>query len=369
MNNKKFLYLFSALGVISSITGIISFTMNDATKLYEKIGMEILKKVSIFLFLLSILYVIYYFFFRKLSIKEGVNGVPVKFKYLIRRCNPFALTKYLEYLHQFQHKHYENSLRILNSKENSPWTEVEKSHNKELLRICQKAIHALTGTEFSIHIKLFKSKTNNQLISGEDSIYNSVFETYTRLPSKAEFDKIINQFPARSSDELFTIQKWERNTIEKLYEKVDLSIKTGNNGYKKNYAYDYVFGPTKHYWLSNNLTLDEKNKYFISNSENWNNYYNSLGVFIISCPLHKGGDDNIEGNCVGLLIIDSHLKNVFQEKIIIEAMGYFAHRFFDYFNIYIRNNVIFNQNLDNGKSDLVKKVNNSTKFVKLKNNR
>jgi len=330
------------LVLIPAVITTLSFFKIDSVNFNEKIGNNIYKNpfIQIFgiVFILSLISVFIFLIIKNLLRTRGVKNEPIKFKLFLKKFNPFVHLYFSKYLHSFQHDICQSINDIYSKNSTTPWNEDGLVRTKHLLNRCQDILKIITGVDFSIHVKLFEhSYPENSIDQGDSSIKQAILSTYKRFPSREELNKITEtaNFPARNDEEKFSIYPWKNKTEEDLYTAIN-NIITNETAtkFKKNFAYDYVLGPTKHYWLSNNLSKDHESKTFISSSENWQKYYNSLGVFVISSPIEQGKNINYDNKAIGLLIIDSFESNVFSESNIKEIMGYFAHRFYDYFSSY-----------------------------------
>ncbi len=97
----------------------------------------------------------------------------------------------------------------------------------------------------------------------------------------------------------------------------------GNNReYEINSIFTYLITQRKRYWMSNDLTIDEKNDVFYTSSDNYIEFYNSMAAFSIAPP-------NKSVLPEGLLIFDTRKTGVFSEEECVNLFGYIAHLFYE----------------------------------------
>ena len=277
--------------------------------------------VEIFVFFVVTIIVIT-FVKRKLK-KKGVRNVPISFFKYIKKFNPLLCYESIRALHEFEHV-FNTVVGEINKENITLISNEGKKKTTSLIKEMYVALRVITGVDFSINVKLFEKNgvSPNSFLA----------KTYERFPSKIEREKRREKDSEmnRNTKEEFLVNIWEEEELSDLYRHVSKQI---DNHKKKNLSYDYVVSGSRHYWLSNNLNVDIKNKLFISNSNRYRQFYNSLGVFLIA-PHHEEWKAIENDSVKGLLIVDSLTTGVFQEKNSKSLIGYFAHRFYDYICAY-----------------------------------
>lgn len=259
--------------------------------------------------------------------KIGVRGEPLKFTLYLKRFNPRIMYNFILGLHSFHHELFQCKQKIFTYPISSPLSREGKDMTAHLLSHCHDIIRTLTGISFSINIKLFERLDNHA--SGSSNLDEAVLVTYERFPSIDEKKSFQSDKPGRKNNEKFLVEAWSNDNVEEIYK----NCLKARDGFRKNYAYDFVLGPSKHYWLSNNLKKDDKRKCFFSSSKNYDQFYNSLAVFLISPPLDHSLKPSKE-ETFGLLIFDTIHSNVFDKELSRQLLGYFAHRFYEYFSYF-----------------------------------
>ena len=107
---------------------------------------------------------------------------------------------------------------------------------------------------------------------------------------------------------------------------VDYNTKNGNSQYKVNSIFSYLLDKDKNTcWMSNDLSIDSKNKIFYTSSDNYMEHYNSLAVFKIIQPENKTIPK-------GIIVFDSHDPYKFSEAECKLFMGFVAHLFYEIFD-------------------------------------
>jgi hypothetical protein len=263
---------------------------------------------------------------KKLTIAGG-NDIKVSWKNYKVQTGKNKLMM-MECVHNFQHEFDNQVLAVKKSGSLSIEDKVVLEAVNSLLLKIQNCIKQCLGLDLSIHIKLFYNDKDEQ--KGKEYM---AAQTYgMRLPSRREFDLCKSQLlQKRSNDEIFNIDKFETNLAKDICDKVKGIIKRDGEGkFKKNSAYDFALSETDHFWVSNDLRKHTEIGHFISNSARYDEYYNSLAVFIIApqnISLKRTDTDNI----YGLLVVDSNETNIFHKNMTRFFIGYFAHRLFDFF--------------------------------------
>lgn len=92
--------------------------------------------------------------------------------------------------------------------------------------------------------------------------------------------------------------------------------------YEVNSIFTYLITKRKRYWMSNDLTVDEKAYDFFTSSDNYPELYKSMAAFSITPP-----DSNVIPE--GLIIFDTKKKGRFSEEECVNLFGYIAHLFYE----------------------------------------
>lgn len=330
---KKYLFaILSVLNLIADLLTIIIFlNPNFTIGSFKPSEIDGFNKILFWFALSLIMFGIPTFFFIRYLYKKGVAGVPLNYKLALKRLNPYLLSHYSNLIHDFQHIVTESIKEVITNNETDIGTRRARKRTVKLLDAIRHFLKTIIGVDFSVHLKLFESAQNEH--TGDVKINDALLYTYERVPSLIEKKKMKHEnLSARNSSEKFFIERWQSNTkIEDLYESITSNLRP--NGNKRNLSYDYALGPSKHFYLSNSLKRDSKKKKFCSSSENYELYYKSLGVFIISsntnCGQHLDGE-----KILGVLIIDANETKVMHKTFIRDIMGYFSHRIFEYLIAY-----------------------------------
>ncbi|MGJ8639280.1 MAG: hypothetical protein ACSHYA_07785 [Opitutaceae bacterium] len=245
-----------------------------------------------------------------LGLKSGL----VSFKYMLRRLSPLHYSRVICEIHQFQHTFRKNLKLAAN--EDKITTITYRGYINDLLKHVKKAVDDLTGADVAVHIKMF---THDKDTKKEVHVKDTHLATYTRVLSNDEK----HHARYRSNEENFEHFAGTNKDID--YFKAHAS-EYESNGFKFNWAYHFVTGKC-HFWLNNDLDTAKNNDTFFSNSSDYTNFYNSLGVFLISDNLPNEPVHDLEHrNLRGLLIIDSLEKGRFDMRLLPQIIGYFAHR-------------------------------------------
>ena len=92
--------------------------------------------------------------------------------------------------------------------------------------------------------------------------------------------------------------------------------------YEVNSIFTYLITKRKRYWMSNDLTVDEKANDFFTSSDNYPELYQSMAAFSITPP-----DSSVIPE--GLIIFDTKKKGRFSEEECVNLFGYIAHLFYE----------------------------------------
>jgi len=260
--------------------------------------------------------------------KESKNE-KVRLKTAIRRFIPLNLFKIILEIHECQHILETSRSEIKESNDQQNKHFIEKNKRRTIALILSKfrdIVNLITGSDVSIHIKLFESNgITHQSTDKREGFYLKAFE---RIPSKKELKlRENNELECRTNKKTFITYKWEDDFIKKY------SVKTNENSLAKsnlyiNSAYSFVLGKNAHYWVSNNLNKDNEKGLYYSNNPDEKKYYNSLGVFLIGPHIRDG--EVSERSAAGLLIIDSYHTNIFDLPFLRQVVGYITHRLYFY---------------------------------------
>ena len=95
-----------------------------------------------------------------------------------------------------------------------------------------------------------------------------------------------------------------------------------NGLYRKNCVFDYVLSTNNRFWLSNDLSIEERKGQFFSSSTYYRRNYKSLAVFAIIPP----SNGNTPANAIkGVLTFDTHNTRKFSKDECTMLMGLMAH--------------------------------------------
>ncbi|GEM_PF-5105737 len=318
------------LNLIASICSILSFTYILIPEEYSKKIIDfnwLTVNVSIILLIVSILFLIIKGIVFYLKKRGNVN-----FLIAIRRFSPIILFKVILEIHECQHLLEESRLEInelKNTKDEYLINKKKRSTIALLLLKFKNIIDIITGSDVSVHIKLFEKISKEQLDESTTKAIDKLhLRTFERIPSKQEKKSRENSIlECRSNNKLFVTYKWSDDFITK-YSTKEEKEKLNKEDLYINSAYSQVLGKNSHTWISNNLKKDkERGKYF-SNNPDETKYYNSLGVFLIG-PVIRDGEECTKP-AAGLLIFDSQKKNIFDIPFIRQVVGYISHRIYFY---------------------------------------
>ncbi|MEF2230446.1 MAG: hypothetical protein V3571_05920 [Pseudodesulfovibrio sp.] len=257
------------------------------------------------------------------GVRRGLagNGCCVKYRVLLSLVNPIPAWKAIKLLHEFHHLLHEKKSRMKGYADLTVGSDNVMSSFRDIVNKAQQVLSCALGVDVAVHIKMFESEERGGACV---SLEQSVLKTYVRAPSRQERRRRdAGKLSARRNDEQFKVVPTLWNDIEKLKSDYppDAALKV-NSGY--NYAFT-----REHYWVGNNLRKQSKKGTYYSTSENWELFYNSLAVFLISAPIDAGKD---VGECpFGLFIVDSHETGRFDKKRLKYVGGYLAHRLHDFF--------------------------------------
>lgn len=195
--------------------------------------------------------------------------------------------------------------------------EIEKEHSEvigaaldSILEKYQKIIN-LISSDVSVNVKIFDKNNRN------------ILKTIKRIPSDTELAD--SKLRGRVISEEFVLISGK--TIE------ELNVENSINDKSINSAYNLVCDENSldFYYICNNLSKAKELGDFYSSSNEWQNYYDSLAVFLI-CDKASSTSENPKFNkSNGILIFDSKQKYVFIHPIMIQLGGYLTHRLYSFF--------------------------------------
>lgn len=294
------------LGGIASISGQTIFQILDNNNTKQMVAqvhnVDIFDKFLLALpYIALILIVIVYYFFRE------------RIFFLLKSYNPWVLIKILKGLHEFQHVYIDN-MRMYKGNENKDGINEIGNLIEEI-----RKIFAYIDNDISINFKVFLNTNKNTKGSTTKSVENTSLVTFVRARSERESQQVRQ----RKNKEEYKVQPYV--TAEELHNENGKGCKIK----KCNSAFNEVIGPNQHYYISNNLLRDEKNKKYFNSGENWKDYYTSIAIFLVA-PRQVDACGTV-GNPYALLIADSPKKYVFIHKsLVIALMGYFSHRMYSF---------------------------------------
>ena len=252
----------------------------------------------------------------------------------LTRFYPLKFHGVLQGIHFFQHE-FEKWVKILSKYPDQKKEIIDEDFLagiNDLLIKAKSILNAYLMDDVAVHIKLFVGSKD---WTRTTDLKNAVLKTYYRIPPK-------RKARGRSNDEIFkasaTIPQDWSSYFDKLGKTEHLRLENQLNSDEEeriNTAYDYVLQPYEHFYICNDLALAQKQGAFYSNSLHYEEFYNSLAVFLIYPHLGDGqhiGEQHKKDKPfpVGLLIIDSLSTGLF-DKSLRDVGGYLAHRFYEYF--------------------------------------
>ena len=350
---KKFLstVLNIVLSAFSSVLGSLIYGVFITKDL--KIS-EILSGKLIQYFLLTgykviivvILLIIVGLVLHRYLVRCGERGTPVRPYTFIQKY--LKIISIIIELHDFQHFFSKAYLEIRKQDTSSEsFRGVGLYALTELLRKVQSIIRLAIGADVSLNIKAFVkiNKTENE---EKTPAKNTYLRVLVRVPSNHElkctqenkheerrdsfkyfigsgrdhFKRIKNNAPQ-------TMKKWMTETVNPLKDK----IKDRDETFLVNSAYLYILGDKQHYFISNNLEKDEKDGLYLGNCDDWKDFYKSKAVFLISPNMKPNVPVDMKLP-IGILVVDSKKKFIFETRFIRKLVGYFAHRLYDILKYY-----------------------------------
>lgn len=215
--------------------------------------------------------------------RKGERGIPVRLYSLILKY--FKIVTLINEIHEFQHMFSKALIAIKSHPGTSKYfNTIGKYALLALLTKIQQIVQMVTGTGISLNIKLFirvNSTNTNEVTPAK----NTYLRTLLRVPSVQEYKNINNnKYPERENNMKYYIgkerflktknnkpqhiQKWISETINPLKERAE----NKEDDIWVNSAYLYMLGDREHYYISNNLVIEEKKGLYLGNCENWKNY-------------------------------------------------------------------------------------------------
>lgn len=231
---------------------------------------------------------------------------------LLSLLNPLRAWKTIDMMHNYHHLFHEKKNQMEGFVDLRIGSDNVKSSIEALINNARQVLSCALGVDVSVHVKLFE---RDDLEGGCVSLEDSLLKAYVRSSSRRETKaRQSGKLRARRNEELFKIVSSDSCADD------DLS-------YKVNSGYNYVFS-MEHYWICNNLRKQEECGCFENTSTDWQDYYNSLAVFLISAPMEIGVP--VTECPFGLFIVDSHEVGRFDRKRLKYVGGYLAHRLHDF---------------------------------------
>jgi len=299
-------WLVGIFGSLSSLTGKTVHDVLDSNNIQQLL--TDVKDINFWDYLivaypyLILLFLLTIFFFNKDRIY-----------FFIKSYNPLVVIKILKGIHEFQHVYIDN-MRMYKGNENKDGI----SEFANLIEEIRK-IFAYIDNDISINFKVFLNTNKNTKDSTTKSVEKTSLVTFVRARSERESQQVRQ----RENREEYKVQPYV--TAEELHNENGKGCKIK----KCNSAFNEVIGPNQHYYISNNLLRDEKNKKYFNSGDNWKDYYTSIAIFLVA-PKQVDGYGTV-GNPYALLIADSPKKYVFIHKsLVIALMGYFSHRMYSF---------------------------------------
>lgn len=253
----------------------------------------------------------------------GIRKTPCSLIRLFKYKNHKNYIDYQKYIHHIYHTKYDTIESIIKHPQYRLKSDEVSKLIDSILQEYQHCLHSLTGVDFSLNIKLFKEDKQKG---------NYIAYTYRRFPGTLELKGHEEQeIRYRYDNEEFLVCTCKQKDIYKLYDSIKDYIDDGSE-YKRNLAYDYALNSQEHFWMSNDLKKDNNAKQFISSSNDYSLFYNSLAVFLISPPMRTRSDKK---NIAGLFIVDSIKTNVFISKESKMLIGLLSHMLYEIISILV----------------------------------
>jgi hypothetical protein len=340
---KKILSFFRNI-VISIIISIISTIIVSEIKVNEISFNLVFQKRFIFIFITTLSVIIFFFMISELLRRKGERGIPVR-PYTIIRKHIKIISLIIE-IHEFQHLF----TRACNAiKKHSPssanFNTIGRYALGTLLERIQIIVELATGANVSVNIKLFisdNSTSRSNITAAKDTYLRTLIRLHSRKEALYIKKNVLEErdnnkkyyvgkerYTKSKNNKPQSLKKWINQTIKPLKEKLE----NNNTGYLVNSAYLYILGDKQHYFISNNLIKEEKRDLYTGNCTNWKSYYRSKAVFLI-CPNLKSGKNVDLNEPIGILIVDSKIRHIFETRFFRKLVGYFAHRLYDFLKYY-----------------------------------
>ncbi len=336
---------FSSIGK-SLITTFIASALFSVVSVDKQFIRNIFKPLTLYIFLTILACYLLILAVTEYLRRRGERGIPVRLFSVIKKH--LKIVSVIDELHEFQHLLSKGVKAI----QNYPCT-MDNFNNigryalTGLLTKVQQVIEMVTGADVSVNVKLFireDSTVRNDVIPAK----KTYLRTLIRIPSRLENNNVRSNKCAEREDNMKyfigkeryikvknnksqSMKKWITETITPLKERME---NRGDNFFV-NSAYLYILGNMEHYFISNNLVKEEKKGLYLGNCKNWKDYYKSKAVFLISPNLRSNEKVDIN-KPIGILIVDSHCKHIFEVRFIRKLIGYFAHRLYVFLKYYIK---------------------------------
>lgn len=181
---------------------------------------------------------------------------------------------------------------------------------EDLLYDIHTAIMKSFKLDLTINVKRLIMDRDDNLCLVPFIHFRNVAERFTTNPRAFNYCYYIEP------EEYEKLSKYTINA-RKYYQQHELTRK-----YEVNSIFTYLITKRIRYWMSNDLTLDEKNEDFFTSSDNYPEFYKSMAIFSITPP---------ESNVLpeGLIVFDSKKTGGFSEEECVNLFGYIAHLFYE----------------------------------------
>jgi len=181
---------------------------------------------------------------------------------------------------------------------------------EDLLYDIHKAILRSFGLDLTINIKML-------ILDRENNLCLIPFKHFRNIEErKGENSRAFKYCYYIEPDEYEKLSRYAAKA-KQYYKKYGEDRK-----YEVNSIFTYLITKRKRYWMSNDLTLDEKIGDFYTSSDNYPEYYKSMAVFSLTPP-----DSDMLPE--GLIIFDTKKTGGFSEDECVNLFGYIAHLFYE----------------------------------------
>lgn len=181
---------------------------------------------------------------------------------------------------------------------------------EDLLYDIHKAILKSLGLDLTINVKRLIMDRENNLCLIPFIHFRNMAERITNNPRTFNYCYYIEP-------ECHTKLSKYATMARKYCQKNDMPRK-----YEVNSIFTYLITKRERYWMSNDLTVDEKVNDFFTSSDNYPEFYKSMAAFSITPP-------NSGIIPEGIIIFDTKKKGKFSEEECVNIFGYIAHLFYE----------------------------------------